>query len=242
MEVTQWGAEEWAAFGQVGGMVVAVIAGGLVLWQIRQGQQVREDQSRPYVIVDFSFDGLSVNLAISNTGTTPARDVSIVFDKQLVSPDRDRHVADFDVFNEPIPMMAPGRVILVRFGQGPDFFKPEAPGVPLNYQATVTYTDLSGKRAYHDPPLLLDLVPYKRTVITPDHLSDVSKSLRDIKKTLSGWSAHGGVKVLATDVLEKERRTDRNDHRWDLRHAYQERGLRGVVAWEWSRLKERLRD
>ncbi len=57
MNPTAWQAAEWAAFGQVGALVVAIVAGALVWLQVRHGRQIREDQNRPYVIVDFELRG-----------------------------------------------------------------------------------------------------------------------------------------------------------------------------------------
>ncbi len=45
MDLSHWGAAEWGAFGQVGALVVAVVAGLLVWLQVLQGRQVREEQT-----------------------------------------------------------------------------------------------------------------------------------------------------------------------------------------------------
>ncbi|WP_143016259.1 hypothetical protein [Nocardioides szechwanensis] len=249
MNLSQWGADEWAAFGQVGALVVAVVAGPAVWIQVRQGRharedqaRIREDQSRPYVIVDFESKGWWLDLVIKNIGSTPARDVRITFDKALVVPGNARQLGDLDIFKQPIPMIAPGRAIRLRFGAGPDFFKPEAAGVPLSYEATVAYTDLAGEKSYNDPPLLLDVKSLQNTIAGADHLSDLSSSIKEIQKTLKGWSGPGALEVLATDGDKRQRAQNRLDHRWDLRHSFQERGLRGVLRFEWSRLRRRLRD
>jgi hypothetical protein len=69
MDLSQWDAAEWGAFGQVGALVVATVAGILVWLQVRHGRQVLEDQTRPHVIVDFEFRGMLVLITVKNIGT-----------------------------------------------------------------------------------------------------------------------------------------------------------------------------
>ena len=236
-----WQAAEWSAFGSVGALAVAVIVGGFVAVQVLQAKRLREDQARPYVIVDFDFKGLFVHLVIKNIGATPARDVAVKFDRPLQTPGRARDFNDFEIFKNPIPMMAPGREIRVRFGMGPDFFKDEAE-VSLSYRADVKYQDLHGKRKFVDPPLVLDLRPYKNTIVGADRLAEIADATKNLERTLRRWTGSGGsLEVRAIDRDRQERKQARADHWWELRHAYEGAGLTGVLGWQVSRWKHRLR-
>ena len=136
MDPREWHAAEWGAFGQVGALVVAIVAGLLVWVQVKHTAQAREDQTRPFVIVDFEFQGWEVLITIRNIGSTPATDVEIKFDQPLKSP-LDLEPDELAVFSRGIPMLAPGRAISIPFGNGPKFFEDD-PGVPLRYEAVVT--------------------------------------------------------------------------------------------------------
>jgi len=232
-----WGASEWAAFGSVGALVVYVVLGVIALRQLRESRRLRELEYRPYVIVDFFFKGFFVFLEVRNTGRNPARDVSVSFDKELV-PSDDRRSANFSIFDQPIPMMAPGRVIRLPLGLGPAFFK-EGQTAPLSYEVRVKYKDMSGK-THCDPPLLLDLSPYQHTVPPRDDAADLVAAVREIRDAHKKWTSNSGLKVVATDHLRVERHRDRVDHWYDVRHAYAQGGVRSVVKGEVQRLRRRF--
>lgn len=187
MDIASWGAAEWGAFGQVGALVVAVVAGILVWLQVRQGQRVREDQTRPYVVVDFEFRGMLVMLSVSNIGSTPATAVRVSFDKPLQTPTTSLSSERFSLFDSPISMLAPGRRISVYFGMGPDFFK-EDTNVPTQYTAQVTYKDLEGRRPYDDPPMVLDLAPFKWSAVDRDDLHDIAQRIKGIEQVMKQWT------------------------------------------------------
>lgn len=193
MNPRHWEAAEWGAFGQVGALVVGTVAGVLVWLQVRHGRQVREDQTRPYVIVDFEFLGMMVMIAVRNIGATPARDVHIRFDPPLQSP-LAGDPKEFAVFSEGVPMLAPGRAIRHSFGTGPQFFPDEGEGVPLRYEARVQYTNLEEK-SYKDPPLVLDLLPFKNSAVDREDLHQIYQNLKDIKTVMKSWTSDRRLRV-----------------------------------------------
>ncbi|MDT9594238.1 hypothetical protein RDV89_14235 [Nocardioides zeae] len=237
MDFRTWESAEWAAFGGVGALIVYVVIGVIALRQFRESRRLRELEYRPYVIVDFYFKGFSVYLEVRNTGRNPARDVTVSFDKELVSSD-DRRAAKFSIFDQPIPMMAPGRTIRIPLGSGPAFFE-EGQTAPLSYEVQVTYTDMSGK-ALRDPPLLLDLAPYRHTVPPRDDAADLVAAVREIRNTHRRWTSNGGLKVISTDHLRAERRRDRTDHWYDVRHAFDQGGVRAVIQAEVQHFRRRF--
>lgn len=242
MHPSDWAAGEWAAFGSVSALFVYVILGITAIVQLRESRRLRELQTRPYVIVDFEFKGWWTHLVVKNIGATPAANVSITFDKKLQVPGKSNQPEDFEIFNGPIPMIAPGRVIKVRFGAGPDFFKDEAADIPLNYRAQAVYTDLSGKKKYQDPPLVLDLLPYKHTVVGSDHFSELATAAKGIEKAMKGWTHQGGLTVRAINQDKRANRDSRADYRYEARRVLRELGMRRLVNWQLTRWKRRLSD
>lgn len=178
---------------------------------------MREDQTRPYVIVDFEFQGMLVMIAVRNIGTTPARDVHIYFDPPLQSPLANDPM-EFAVFSEGIPMLAPGRTIRHAFGTGPQFFPDEGEGVPLRYEARIHYMNPNGKR-YEDPPLVLDLLPFKNSAVDRDDLHQIYQNLKDIKNLMKSWTGGRRLRINTETQAEASAR----DREWsEARQAARE--------------------
>lgn len=95
---------------------------------------------------------------------------------------------------------------------------------------------MSGKE-HRDPPLLLDLSPYKHTVPPRDDSADLVAAVREIRDTQKKWTSHSGLKVISTDALRAERRRDHVDRWYDARHAYDQGGIREVLRNEIERLR-----
>src|SRR5690348_10592102 len=98
--------------------VLIYIVIGLFAWrQVHEARTLREEQARPFVIVDFE-PGFLVYLTVENLGRTMARDISIHFDKPLTSSLPGRSELDESpLFRQPIPAMPPGKKIRVLFDQ-----------------------------------------------------------------------------------------------------------------------------
>lgn len=241
LDMGGWEAAEWAAFGAVGALIVYVVLGMTAIAQIRESRKLRQLQTRPYVIVDFEFRGLSVLLGVKNIGATPASNVSITFDKELQGPKRRGREHTFDLFERPIPLIAPARVIQIPLGQGPEFFAEDA-NIPLSYTVQALYTDLSGKKEYADPAFVLDLLPYKHAAMVTEPLAQINSSLKSIQTVLKGWNSFDGLKVNATDRHRHSRRLERTDYRYDARRTLRSEGVLGLLRWQAQRWKRRLHD
>lgn len=239
MDVTNWGSAEWAALGAIAAVVVYIVLGVIALRQLGESRRLRELEHRPYVLVDFYFKGLQVMLEVRNAGRTPARDVEVTFDKPLQAS-RNHRAADFTIFKSPIPMIAPERVIRLSLGTGPAFFE-EGAEVPRSYTAQVKYTDMTGKQKYYDPPLLLDLEPYKNTIPPRDNAGDLVSAVRDLRKTLAGWSSHEGLKVSAIDRHAHERSVQRWYRHSEARQQLRQGGVARLAQSEWQRFRQRFR-
>jgi hypothetical protein len=90
--------------------VLIYIVIGLFAWrQVRKARKLREEQARPFVIVDFE-PGFLVYLTVENLGRTMARDVRIQFGKPLETTlERPREIDETPLFREAIPALPRAR-------------------------------------------------------------------------------------------------------------------------------------
>lgn len=121
---TDWPAvAAWAAWATVGIYVII----GLFAWrQVHEARTLREEQARPFVIVDFEPSFL-VYLTVENLDRTMARDVSIQFDKPLQTTLEGRSELDESpLFRLPIPTLPPGKKISVLYDQSLRGWRPDS--------------------------------------------------------------------------------------------------------------------
>lgn len=240
MDPVDWGAAEWSAFGQVGALVVATIVGAFVAVQVLQARRLREDQARPYVIVDFEFKSVFVYLTIKNIGATPAYNVRFAFEPTLELPGSERNPADFEIFRSPLPMVAPGRIIRVRYGDAREIFKDGA-DFQLNYRVQVAYGGHPNrKRSLGDPELVLDLLPYKGTIIGADHMAEIAGAVKGIDSSLKRWGGRDALRVRSTNQDRYTRKQIRINYWWSIRQITREHGWLGLVKWHLKQVKFRL--
>lgn len=144
---TDWtAAAAWATFG------VAAAAAWFASRQVLHARDVRNEQSRPFVIVDldaFSAGGGLIELVIRNVGSTVARNVRITFDKPVMTTIRPDgyDLANDAMFKAGIPVMPPGKEIRLFFDAAP---ARNRSGLPATYLATVSVEDFRGKRVEPD--------------------------------------------------------------------------------------------
>ena len=81
--------EEWAAIGALGTVAtaaVALVAARFAFAQVKEARRLREERSRPFVVVDVqpSSDWSNLlNLVVENVGATVAYDVAMTFDPPI---------------------------------------------------------------------------------------------------------------------------------------------------------------
>lgn len=228
MDITRWGPDHYQAAAAVAGLAVAIIVACFAGYQVVEARRLRDEQARPYVIVDFEFSGLMVKIAISNTGATPATNVRITFDKPLQTvtsarPDPNKAA----VFTDLIPMIAPGRKMTVPWDSVPAMY--EDGTVPMSYTATVEYDDHRGRR--QDEKYVLDLKPYLHTTAPPAGLPEVASALKAIKTDLHQVIRQGHVRVKSSNLDVDRRREDREARLYRGKQEWQEGGLRRWSRW-----------
>jgi hypothetical protein len=142
---TDWTAvAAWAACATLAIYIVL----GLFAWrQVSEARKLREEQARPFVIVDFE-PGFLVYLTVENLGRTMAREISIRFDKPLESSlSGARELDESPLFREPIPTLPPGKKIRVLFDQ---FSGRMDAGLPLTYDVELRYQGPVGRKEWSD--------------------------------------------------------------------------------------------
>lgn len=118
-------------------------------------------ESQPEVILDFIFENGLFFIAIKNISASPARDVSVQFDKKFTGVEGTRDISGLPLFRK-IPFLAPQKEIVVFLDTSASYFRRRQ---PTNIQATITYKDTSG--APHKAVVKHDLRIYKEIGYIP---------------------------------------------------------------------------
>jgi hypothetical protein len=230
-KATDWAAvTAWAAWATVAVYIVL----GIFAWiQVLQARRLREEQARPFVIVDFE-PGFLVYLTVENIGRTMARDVSIRFDKPLESTlSGPREIDESPLLRKPIPTLPPGRKIRVLFDQ---YAARLEATLPLTYDVTLRYKGPFGRKVW-EHPYRLDLGIYLGSQEAPKGLPELVAEVEKIRKELEKWREGGrGLRVVAVDRHRQQRREWRHHHVRILRRQ----GPRALVRSLWDRALWRL--
>jgi hypothetical protein len=183
-------------------LLVLLVAAGVAWYQAQEARRLREDQSRPFVVVDVDFVGTSeLFLFVRNLGPALARDVRITIDPPLESSIDDLEVGKFKFLKDGITTLAPGKELRTFFDQG--FMRHES-GLPLVYTVKITYSDDRGRRSF-DESMELDMEQYicLQFAVRRD-LHDVHGQLEQINKSLANWTSSGGRGLLTISRAEAD--------------------------------------
>jgi hypothetical protein len=179
---------------------LVLVSAAFFAWrQVKEAQRLREEQARPFVVIDFEPWNPFVDLTITNSGKTLAQDVQFDFKPKLTSVKDKQHafvpVADLNLFRNGIPSFPPGKRIVLFFDRYPDRIEER---LPERYDVVVSYSDESGKR--YSEKTVLDLSMYRDIgEITRYGIHDVHSRLKEIEKTLKAWTHPDGLKVLTPE-------------------------------------------
>lgn len=195
-----WTPDHWTALGTVIYAVVAIAAAFVVWFQLREARRTREDQSRPFVVVDIQPGTAwynAFNLVVENIGKTLAKDVHIRFDPPIATTLDQYDLAGSVILQEGIPWMPPGRRIVALFDLSHQRLKSD---LPMRYDVTVQYSDARGKR---QGPLnyVIDLsYLFGLQRLGEYGMHDAAKALREMAKVMKrGVDVHGRWKVWVRD-------------------------------------------
>lgn len=195
-----------AQIGLVAAQLVVLIAAAIFAWrQVREARELREEQNRPFVVVDFDCEqGYMMYLEVVNMGTSLARDVRIKIDPPLESA-IDIDVGKLKMLNEGIATLAPGKKYRTFFDMG--FRRAEAErDYTMNHTVRVRYKDEKGKRSF-DEMLNLDMDQYiNMNTVTRHGLHDIHKELEKTRKVLEkwGWGSGRGLVTMTPEESREE--------------------------------------
>ncbi len=205
----------------VAAQLIVLVAAAIFAWrQVKEARVLREEQNRPFVVVDVQSDpGSLVYLEVVNMGTSLARDVRIKINPPLKSA-IDIPVGKLKMLNEGIATLAPGKKYRTFFDQG--FRRNEDSDLPMNYVATVTYTDEKGKRPFKEM-MNLDLDLYMdMTEVTRHGEHEIHERLKEIREIFKKWTSGTGSGILALSLKESREEGDRRRVRMEERERQRE--------------------
>jgi hypothetical protein len=202
--------DEWQVFLVAAQLVVLVVAAVVAWRQVREARELRLEQNRPFVVVDFDLDeskGYLIFFEVANMGTSLARAVQIEIDPPLESA-IDIEMNKLKMLNEGIATLAPGKKLRTFFDMS--FRRNEAEkDYPMNHVATVRYTDEKGKREFEETSNLdLDQYMHMHTV-TKRGLHDIYEQLEKIRRVMEKWGWGGGRGLVAMTPEEGRKESDR---------------------------------
>lgn len=178
----------WSAIAAVATVVVYVLLLVYAVRQVGEARSLREDQARPFVLVDFTAEN-PTSIVISNTGRTAARDVRVTFDPPLASTmSKPWGWTNHPAFSDSgMSILAPGREYRLIF----DSLLARSPSdLPRRYKVAIAYGVTNGKRKpkYLDE-YILDLADFDGVSVPKPGLAEIAGSLRQIEQTLRRRSA-----------------------------------------------------
>lgn len=217
--------EALSAIFQAAQLAVLVLAAFVAWRQVSEARQLREEQARPFVVVDFEIDhdGL-IYVVVSNLGRTIARDVRLTFKPEphttldRESDPEDPPFREAKILREGIPSLAPGKRIPAMFDFGMNRVK-KKDRYPDVYEVTVEYRDSTGRRLPAETNVL-DLGIYWNVLrIGGKDIGDIHKSLQTIGKHLASFAAPMGDGILAVSDRDVRARVEKRRRAIEERRA-----------------------
>jgi hypothetical protein len=232
IDVPSFSPEEWTALATSLQAVIVAAAAVAAVFQVREARKLREDQARPFILVDFDINNPPlIHITIANTGPTMARSVRIEIDPPLESSldekGRPDPMAELPVFTNEIPSMAPGKVIRLLFDSFIDRESVREKGSDLRdaYRVTVRYRGERGllrQRSYKDT-MLLDLGIYRNIqYVDRRTIHDLYGQIKKIADAVGHWGAGAGTTgVVVVPRKEWRKQLLKQRRRVFRRHASQ---------------------
>lgn len=135
-------------------------------------------ERRPYIISDFTSEKSELGLYVKNIGKTPAKNVEIKIEPDIVKFNNDS--LNKDIFGSKIDFFPPEKIVETTINLTSKYFTNN----PDNYVVTLNYNDSFNEKYSEKIPL--DLNHHKKqSYIVEKELKDIVESLEKLNKTLS---------------------------------------------------------
>jgi hypothetical protein len=180
--------------------VTAAIYVGLGIfayYQLREARRLRDDQSRPFVVVDFA-PGWLLKLEIENIGKVIAQDVRFKFTPPLQSTRTDYE--EVDLLSSGASMIPPGRKFRIFFDVLRDRLESDLPRL---YQVQVTYYGPGRQGKPYVDHYTIDTAAMRGTLVARKGISEVAASLEEISKVLKRHDGFGGLNVVTSPAADR---------------------------------------
>jgi hypothetical protein len=186
------------AFAILAAQLLVLVVAAIVAWrQVGEARKLREEQTRPFVVLDFDAHEVLIYLTLKNLGTTLARNVRVTVEPSFKSAldDHTERLAALQMFTERgIPTLAPGKEFGTLFDvatQRKPENDPSGKGLPDVYVAHIQYEDPAGRRFAED--VILDLgVYWGLQYVKESDLGDIRRELKALVGVAQKWTASGG--------------------------------------------------
>lgn len=179
--------------------------------QVAEAKQLREEQGRPFVIVDLAEGSRpkTYDIVVQNIGKTVARGVQIRFDHPQPKSSMGE-IASLDklkIFRDGVATMPPGKEFRATFDSGPSRHQADLPDV---YSGSVTYSGpslpsarflgLFGRRQdpdHYKEKFELDFGLYwNRLSVTTRDIHDLYGEVRRMRLIMGKWTSPGARGIL----------------------------------------------
>jgi hypothetical protein len=210
---------EYTSADWAGVQFLVLVAAAAVAWrQVREARRLREEQARPFVVIELDHRGTMAQFEIKNIGSTIARDVRFTFEPELAStwdgdPGR-KPLRDTNLFTRGIPSLPPGKPVRALFDRLPSRIES---GLPNDYEVSVAYSDPLGHR--YEERMTVGFGHLLEVGIRRDKdLHDVHQQIERIAKELGKWTAFGGG-LLSVSPDAQRRRSDESEEYHQAMHG-----------------------
>jgi hypothetical protein len=191
----------------IGGQLLLLSLAAVLGWrQLAHAKDLRDAQTRPFVVVDLGSSRQSFfDLVVTNIGSTMARDVTFEFDPPMVTSKKHTDIYELKAFQHGISTLPPGKEFRTLLDFGPARFKEKLPDL---YRVRITYRGDPGNRPYSEEMDLDFGLYWNRRFITLHDIHDVHKQLEIIAKEVQRWRPGIGSGVLAVSPEDVRNRHD----------------------------------
>ncbi|HVF12699.1 MAG TPA: hypothetical protein VNA87_06400 [Actinomycetota bacterium] len=202
-----WSPAAWAAIGACATFLVYVVIGIYAVRQVGEARRLREEQARPWVVVDFDVN-FAAWVTFENIGRTLATDVRVRFDPPLTSTlPQPWSWERSSLLRDGLPSMPPNKQWRLLFDSFPERVKVGT--LPMIYDVEVEYLGATSNKPYKTH-YKLDLNLDVGAGRPPKGMAELVDTLDSIRAEMSKWTdRHGGLITFNFDREKYVRIEDR---------------------------------